>query len=81
MNLTKHAQKRVNQRGFSGLVLDIVLKHGIRKYAPGGAIKIFFGKKEYQKVVGELKRAIQLMDKAKGNNIILQDDHILTVYK
>lgn len=81
MNLTGHAQKRINQRGFSDLVLNIVLEHGTREYTPGGATKIFFGKKDYQKVVGELKRAIQLMDKAKGGNVIIQDDRILTVYK
>ena len=81
MNITGHAQKRINQRGFSNLVLNILLEHGNRGYAPGGAIKIFFGNKECQKVIGELKRAIKLMDKAKGGNVIIQDDHILTVYK
>ena len=81
MNITDHAQKRINQRGFSNHVLGIILEHGDRGYAPGGATKIFLGKKEYQKVVGELKRAIQIMDKAKGGNLILQDDCILTVYK
>lgn len=81
MNITGHAQKRIDQRGFSNLILGIILEHGDRGYAPGGATKIFFGKKECQKVVGELKRAIQLMDKARGGNVIIQDDCILTVYK
>ncbi len=58
MNLTDHAQKRIKQRGFSDLILDIVLKYGFKGYAPGGATKIFFGKKEYQKVVGELKEIV-----------------------
>ncbi len=81
MEITHHAQKRINQRGFSKTVLDIILNHGRWENAPGGATKIFFGKQEYQRIVGELKQAIQLMDKAKGGNIIFIDDRILTVYK
>ena len=81
MNLTKHAGTRKSQRGFSGFVLDMILQHGIAKIAPGGSTKVSFGKKEYQKVVGKLKKAIQLMDKAKGGHIIMKDGSVLTVYK
>ena len=81
MNLTKHAATRKSQRGFSNFVLEMILQHGIAKNAPGGATKISFRKKEYQKVVGQLKKAIQLMDKAKGGHVIMKDGCVLTIYK
>jgi hypothetical protein len=81
MRLTDHAKKRIKQRGFSKIPLDIVLRHGSQKKAPGGAVKVFFGRKECQKIVGELKQAIQLMDKLKGANVIMHGNRILTVYK
>jgi len=81
VKITNHAQKRINQRGFSKGILDIIMKHGVNEKAPGGATKVFLGKKEYQKTIGELKQAIQLLDKVKGGNIIIREDRILTVYK
>ena len=81
MKITRHAKKRISQRGFSNFTLDIIQKYGYCRKAPGGAVKIFFGNREYQRVIEELKRAIQLMDKAKNGNIIIKDDRVLTVYK
>jgi hypothetical protein len=81
MKLTKHASKRKRQRGFSGLTLDIILKHGREDKAAGGATRVSFSPKEYQTAVGELKRAIQLMDRARGGSLVILDGHVLTVYK
>jgi len=44
---------------------DFSINHGISKNAPGGATKISFRKKEYQKVVG------QLMQKIKSHHLSL----------
>jgi hypothetical protein len=81
MNLTKHAEKRKNQRGFSKFTIDIILKNGSVKKAPGGTKQIFFGNKEYQETVSELKRVIQLLDRAKGGTIIVHAEQIITIYK
>ena len=81
MKLTRHAEKRARQRGFSDLSLDIIRGCGRAERAPGGAMKMFFGNKEYQHAVSELKRAIQLLDKAKGGTIIIGDEEVLTVYR
>lgn len=81
MRTTKHAGRRIRQRGFSEFTLEIVRKHGHQEGAPGGAIRIFFGRKEYQRTVQELKRAIQMLDRAKGGAMIVQDGDLLTVYK
>ena len=81
MNKTKHLIKRQRQRGVSDYLLDIIEKNGRYLRAPGGAIKIFLGNREYQNVVHEIKRFLQVLDKAKGGTIIIHDSDMLTVYK
>ena len=81
MILTKHAKQRASQRGFNNFTLKIIMNHGTQKRASGGATRVFFGNKEYQQTVAELNKAIQLMDKAKGGNIIISRNNIITVYK
>jgi hypothetical protein len=48
---------------------------------PGGAIKILFRNREYQNIVRETKRFLQMLEKAKGGTVIFRNQHILTVYK
>lgn len=79
--MTKHSQIRKQQRGFSDFSLKIIQNFGREENAPGGATKITLGKREYQLVIGELKRAIQMLDKAKDGKIIYSNDQIITVYK
>lgn len=81
MKLNKHSIKRKQQRGFSDFSLNIIKKFGRSEKAPGGALKIFLGKREYQNTVAEFKKAIQLLDKAKGGNLIVDGDEMITVYK
>lgn len=81
MKMTKHFQTRKNQRGFSDFSLKVILNFGREVNAPGGATKFTFGNREHQLAVGELKRMIQLLDKAKGGKILSINDHFITVYK
>ena len=81
MKLTKHAKRRRCQRGFSEFSVDIIMKHGRRERAPGGATRLIFGNKEHQSAVGELKRTIQLLDKVKNGKMITMNEHVLTMYK
>lgn len=81
MKLTEHAVTRKQQRGFSDTILQIIEENGSYQRAPGGAVKIFFGKREHKKTVEYFKKCIQLADKAKGGIIILDNENILTVYK
>lgn len=81
MKTTRHAEQRKEQRGFSTFTFDIIMSCGRDIKTGGGATKIFFGNKEHQSVVGEFKKAIQLLDKAKGGNIIIKGDRILTAFK
>jgi len=81
MKLTRHAEKRKHQRGFSGFTWGIILKYGRQIKTAGGETKIFFGNKEYQRAISEFKTAIQLLDKAKGGNLIIKGNYIITAYK
>lgn len=51
MNTTKHAELRSNQRGITNDVISIIGDLGRIAYAPGGAIKIYFGHKEYDRAI------------------------------
>jgi hypothetical protein len=81
MNKTNHLVKRQCQRGIPNDLLDIIEKNGRYLRAPGGAIKIHLGNREYQNIVHETKRFLQVLDKARGGTIIVHDSAMLTVYK
>jgi hypothetical protein len=81
MNISRHASIRQRQRGFSDFVMKIIFRYGKSVNAPGNVTRIFFSDKDYQQVVSELKKAIQLLDKAKGGQMIVSGDQIFTVYK
>ena len=80
MKFTKHAKARMNQRGFSKMVTKIILEHGRFEKAPGGAVRVFFGNREYRDLVSEIKRHLQMADKARNRALIMKDGLILTVY-
>lgn len=79
--LTKHAEIRKKQRGFSDFSIEIIKKLGRDVDAPGNATKLYFGNKEYQEAISELKKVIQLMDKVKNGTLIVSGKNILTMYK
>lgn len=81
MNMTDHAKVRQSQRGISNIALNIIEQNGKCEKAPGGALKIFFGRKEYHKTIEDLKKTIQLLDKVRGGTLIINDDKIVTVYR
>jgi len=81
MKITKHAERRLRQRGFSKATIQIIMAHGRVQDATGNAIKVFFGRKESQQAIAELKNAIRLVSKAKNKCMIIKGDSILTAYQ
>jgi hypothetical protein len=61
--------------------VQALIKYGRYSQAPGGAEKIVLGKKEYQRCVDELKKALQDLGRVKGVVAIVEGDEIITVYK
>ena len=81
MRFTRHAEIRRQQRGFTPFITDTILQFGEIRNAAGQATRVFLGNRQHREIIGELKRAIQFLDKAKGASIIISGDNILTVYK
>ena len=81
MYLTHHAETRCNQRGINREVLEIIQRYGRMSHAPGGVEKYFYGAKEHQIVVSELKRTMKLLERAKNGTLIIAGDDIITSYK
>jgi len=81
MKMSKHAERRCQQRALPPDVLDIVMKHGRVSYAPGDVCKLFFGNKEYSHAISDLKKMMKRLERAKGGTIILGKEQIVTVYK
>lgn len=81
MKKTYHSEMRMQQRGVKDRVLDIVLNNGQQDEAPGGAVKYFFGKKEYQQEMNRIKEYEKLLERAKNIMVIVRDERILTTYK
>ncbi len=80
MEPSKHAKKRMQQRGFRSQTLELLLTFGRLKTAKGGANKLFIGNNEYAVASSELKKAIQLLDKVRNKTIVFSEDTIITVY-
>lgn len=81
MKITSHAEKRINQRGISRRSLKVIWEYGEESFAPGGACKLFFGQKECQSAISELKKTIKVLEHAKGGVVITASGNIITAYK
>ena len=81
MEISKHAEIRSKQRGITNDVLSIIGNLGRTAHAPGGAMKIFFGNKEYEKAMSEIKNIMNLLERARGGTLIMVGDKLVTTYK
>lgn len=96
LNLTRHADKRLRQRGINNTTLEYIYLYGDIQNAPGGALKIFLSRKDVNEEIKRLKihcrsaykfknkkkinHEIKLLERAAGKCIIEKDGQILTVY-
>ena len=81
MTTSHHAQVRMQQRGIPAALVQIIEECGKVSHAPGGAERFQLGKRETDQLRQELKRMLQLLDKARGASLIVKDGCILTAYK
>ena len=85
MRLTRHAQRRMRQRGFPELSPEILRMWGRLEKAPGGALRCSLGKKEANRLMNELtyeyQMARKMIDKCTDGTLILEDDIALTLYR
>lgn len=81
MTVSSHAQTRMQQRGIPAALLQLIEQCGRVSHVPGGAQKIELGRRETDRLRQELKRMLQLLDKARGAALIVKGGCILTAYK
>ena len=81
MMTSKHAKIRSKQRGISEGLLGVIEAYGRCERAPGGVTQIFFGQREHQRLVTDLKRLIQHIDKIRNCSLIADGNTIITVQR
>jgi len=82
MNLTRHAEKRFQQRGFKKPYLDLLLKYGKISRKPGDVMEVKITKKEISRITQELNRLIRQLSNIKNKAILIDPDTntIITAY-
>jgi hypothetical protein len=70
---TRHAQKRIQQRGINDFMVRLVLEFGKFQYQKGGSSVVEIGKKD----IAKLRRAV---DKVQDVRVVLGDeDQVISV--
>jgi len=85
MDITKHALKRCRQRGIPEYILAVIGDFGTKERRPGGAIRRFIKKREYDRMIHELKRLIQRIEKLKKQGVCIittkDAETVITAYR
>jgi hypothetical protein len=79
-NISSHAKKRFRQRGIDEKVISCVIRHGEAIYAPGGAKKYILKRKRKNLLIRDLKKYINLLERANGVIAVEKGGFILTGY-
>lgn len=80
LQITEHAKTRFRQRGIDEQVLDYLVQYGDTEYVPGGAYRISLTKRNADKLIEALKKAIHKIERARDLIIVQKDEKILTGY-
>lgn len=82
MKESKHAEARRRQRGIAQKTVDFIMEHGDARMKPGGAWEVRLSRSKKQKMITDLKRTRQLIEKCTSKGLLLNQDQseIITVY-
>jgi hypothetical protein len=83
MQLSKHAKKRMMQRGrIPEAAVEMIVKYGNAKYNPGGVKEYKLSKRAVDDLTKGIKKTLQLLPKLKNVAVVVgDDDEIVTVYR
>ncbi len=79
LQFTKHALKRMNQRGITKDMIELALDYG--RFVKD---KVVLGRKEIKKLIKKypnLKSKLLKLFDSKGLVVVLENNYIITVYK
>jgi len=74
--MTRHAEKRVRQRGFKTRDISLIMKHG--ELVDDGYVLTM---KSVEKRRSELKKELQRLDKLTNVVVIASEETVITVYR
>jgi len=77
--LTYHAKVRSQQRAIGNEIFKCIQEHGETEYAPGGALKRSITGWKANKIIGNYKKKIRTIEKARNIAVIEKEGHVLTV--
>ena len=75
--LSRHAEKRMRQRGLRNTDIDLILKCA----SEIGEDVLFLGRKDVQREIRRRKQEIQALERLCGQKIVLADETIVTCYQ
>lgn len=76
MRMTKHIQTRMNQRGITREMIELVLAYGQDQHG-----KVSLNRKNTQRLLAQKQREIQVIKKIldKGGVVVVEDDNTLVI--
>ena len=83
MQLSKHAKKRMMQRGrIPEAAVEMIVKYGNAKHNPGGVKEFRLPKRAVDDLTKGIKKTLQLLPKLRNVAVIVgEDGEIVTVYR
>ena|GEM_PF-2948590 len=81
MDLSQHAFVRSKQRGISFDMIDLILTFGSGERRPGDAVEYRLNKRDRARIIANLKRQIQVIEKAARKAVLVSNDGaVITTY-
>jgi len=80
MTITKHAARRLQQRGFTQTEVDLIYEYGMEFHRPYGAVEYMFTRKSALEVERHMKIHKGLISKLRGKSLLFADGMLLTAY-
>jgi len=82
MNITRHANKRIQQRGFKKEYLELLLKYGDYKRKPGNVMEVRITKKEISRITQDINVLKRKLLNLKNKRILVDQsmNTIITAY-
>lgn len=74
MKISKHFKKRMDQRGISDTMVNIIYDYGELKKARDGAIRLEITEKASREIEALCKYIIEMTRRSKGRSIVLDSE-------
>lgn len=75
MNLSSHAQKRLQQRGLNGSDIDLILEHGTET-----SDGYYLRHRDVKEAEKELRKPINQLNRLAGKYVVIDGDTVITAY-